>query len=116
MFCESQEFLPGQVGVVITALKRGTRLSGIYMDPPTAATFTIERFDELPPREMLSLAMINAPGVRLIVRNDGPRPARFRAQIECAADVDALERDLERIVERDWAAAYDRASGNGDSR
>jgi hypothetical protein len=113
MFCESHEFLPGQVGVVITALKRGTRPSGIYMDPPTAATFTIERFDELTPREMLPLTMVNAPGVRLLVRNDGPSPARFRAQIECVADVDALERDLGRIVERDWAAAYDRASSKG---
>jgi hypothetical protein len=79
------------------------------MDPPTAAVFTIERVDELSPGEMLALGAGNSSGVLIVARNDGPRPARFRAQVECAPNLYGLERDLGRIVERDWAAAHDRA-------
>ncbi len=116
MLCESQEFLPGQRGMVVVPLRRGRHLIGVFVDPATAATFTIERIDELSPGEMLALGAGSTPGALLVVRNDAPRVARFRAQLQCAPNLPAMERNLARIVERDWAAAYDRAIRHGGKR
>jgi hypothetical protein len=82
------------------------------MDPPTAASFTIERVDRMTPGEMHVLGGIVAPGVCMTIRNDAPRATRFRAQIEETRDVDELREEIAHIVERDWAAAYDRARRN----
>jgi hypothetical protein len=82
---------------------------GVYMDPPTAAVFTIERVVQLSPGELHALANVLAPGLCVVVRNDGAAARRFRAQIETCPDLDAVEDQLTHVVERDWAAAYDRA-------
>jgi hypothetical protein len=83
--------------------------SGVYMDPPTAAAFTVERVELLTPRETHAIAEVLAHGVLIAVRNDHRRPRRFRAEITEVRDVGEMEDELGRVVERDWAAAYDRA-------
>jgi hypothetical protein len=109
MLCESEDVLPGQIAEVICVLVRGTVASGVYMDPPTAAAFTIERVEPVTPGEMHVLANVVAPGVCITVRNDGPTARRFRAEVDVTRDLDAMEDELARIVERDWADARDRA-------
>jgi hypothetical protein len=109
MLCESEEVLPGQVAQVICAIAPGKVARGVYMDPPTAAAFTIERVDQLTPGEMHVLANLLLPGVCITVRNDGDRARRFRADVDVATDLEAMEDELAHVVDRDWAAAYDRA-------
>jgi hypothetical protein len=109
MLCESEEILPGQVSHVIFALPPGLLARGVYMDPPTAAVFTVERIDRLTAGEMHVLADLAVPGVCITVRNDGVTSRRFRADVDVMRDPDAMEDELARIVERDWADAYNRA-------
>jgi hypothetical protein len=109
MLCESDDVLPGQVALVICALPARSMARGVYMDPPTAAAFTIERVEPLTPGEMHILANRILPGLCITIRNDGDRARPFRAEIDVMMDLGAMEDELTRIVDRDWAAAYDRA-------
>jgi hypothetical protein len=114
MYCESLEIPPGEVAQMICVVPRRRRLTGVFMDPPTAAAFTIERIEVLTPGEMHVLSGMLTPGALIAVRNGSIHPARFRAELECPPDVDQLERELEVIVDRDWRAAYDRAKARRD--
>jgi hypothetical protein len=109
MLCESEEVLPGQVAQVVCVLHQGVVARGVYMDPPTAAAFAIERVDPLTAGELHVLTGILAPGLSITVRNDAQSARRFRAEIQVARDLDVLEDELAHVVERDWAATYDRA-------
>jgi hypothetical protein len=109
MLCVSEEVLPGQVAQVICVLRRGTVAGGVYMDPPTAAAFTIERVDALTPGEMHVLTSIAAPGVAITVRNDAGSARRFQAEVVETRDLGDMAQELARIVERDWGVAYDGA-------
>jgi hypothetical protein len=109
MLCESEEVLPGQIAQVICVLPHGRVARGVYMDPATASAFTIERVDPLTAGEMHVLANVALPGICITVRNDGPTARRFRADIDATPDLDIMEDQLARVVDRDWAAAYDRA-------
>ncbi len=110
MLCESREILPGESAHVICAVRRRRRLAAVYMDPSTAAAFTIERIEHLTPGEMHLLSGMLTPGALIAVRNGSAAAARFRAELECPADAEPLERELAAIVERDWGEAHDRAA------
>jgi hypothetical protein len=112
--CESEEVPPGERGQIVCALKRGTHATGVYMDPPTAARFVIEDEPQrLTAQDMRALAMIDGPGITFFVRNRSDKPARFFANIEAEPDLDEMQSDISRVVERDWRIAYDRAKRNG---
>jgi hypothetical protein len=109
MQCRSDEVLPGQIAQVICALRPGFVAKGVYMDPPTAAAFTVERVDRLAPGEMHVLANMALPGVAITVRNDSNRARCFSADIDVTPDVAVMEGELAEVIERDWVAAYNRA-------
>src|SRR5258708_40270837 len=114
MYCESLEIPPGEVAHMICVVPRRRRLTAVFMDPPTAASFTIERIEMLTPGEMHVLSGMLTSGALIAVRNGSTQAARFRAELECPPDLDRLERELEIIVDRDWRIAYDRAKARND--
>jgi hypothetical protein len=107
--CEGPEMQPGQRAELLVVLAEGRRLRHVNMDPPTAASFCIERIDHVMPAEMHALCGLVAPGVVLVVRHTGSSPARFRAECEADVPLDQVESQIARVVERDWKAAADRA-------
>jgi hypothetical protein len=111
MLCESEEIRPGERAHIVFALKRGTIVRRVDLDPPSAVAFQNSelRVDSLTPGEMHVLTGIEAPGVLITVRNESPKAHRFRAQIEALPDLAVVELQLGRVVERDWESAYLRA-------
>lgn len=111
MLFQSQPFWPGQSGALIAVLRPGCRPVGLYMDPPTAAAFQIERIDELRASETMDLLQTetaDAPALRIVLRNRGATPAAFRAQIDLMPDLSALELQLGNAVDAAWREARDR--------
>jgi hypothetical protein len=109
VLCQGPEMQPGQRAELLVILAAGRRLTNIWMDPPTAARFDLERVAHVMPAEMHAMSGVLAPGAVLVVRHKGSAPARFRAECEAGPQLERVERQIVSVIQRDWKAAYDQA-------
>lgn len=113
MIVVSEPFHPGTSGVLVCLLPRQRRVSAVLMDPPTAASFRVDRLDELTAGETHVLCGELAPSLRVLITHTGAVAARFRAVVDTDPDLDGVELQIGRVVERDWRTAYDTARKAG---
>lgn len=109
VLAHSEPFAPGTSGAIFVLLPRKRRVVAVHMDPPTAASFGIDRLDELSAGEVHLLCGELAPALRIAATNTGPSSARFRAEVVTTPDLEGVERQIGQVVERDFATAYDQA-------
>jgi hypothetical protein len=109
VLCQGPEMQPGQCAELLVIFAAGRRLTNVWMDPPTAASFYLERVAHVMPAEMHVMCGLLAPGAVLVVRHKGSAPARFRADCEAGPELERVERQIVTVIERDWKAAYDQA-------
>jgi hypothetical protein len=104
---------PGRSAVVFALLPRRRYVVELVRDPPTAATFRIDRVDELTAGETELACGETSPALRIVVTNLGAVVAQFRGAVDTAPELEGVERQIGQVVERDWAAAYDLARREG---
>ena len=107
----SQIIQPGQQCILLVPVREGMKPAHVWMDPPTGARFEVRSVEILTRQAMRaeSGGRLDCAGVRLAACNTSAEAAPMRFEIELSPDTDAMERELARIVERDWASASDRA-------
>lgn len=104
----SEMMKPGDRADIYAPIPHGKRVAGLFMDPPTAAAFTIEGEPvQITAGEMLAYSGINQPAVRVAVVHRGRQPARFRAAIDLAPELDGIQRSIEHAVEDAWRRGGD---------
>ena len=109
VLARSEPFAPGTSGVIFCLLPAQRRVVRVDMDPPTGAAFRIDCLDELSAGETHCLCGELVPALRIVVTHIGPVSARFRAAVVTTPELEGVERQIGRVVERDFGAAYDRA-------
>lgn len=110
LLVESDTIAPGMPCAILRLIPDGIRpASGqAFVDPPTAAAFSIERIDELDAGECYAETGHLSRAVRLAVRNVSDAPAVFRMTIPvvtAAFDPKQTELDLLRLARDGWAKA-----------
>lgn len=104
----SEIMKPGDRADIYAPIPHGKRVTGVFMDPPTAAAFTIEGEPvQITAGEMLAYSGIHQPAIRVAVVHRGAEPARFRAAIDLAPELDAMQRSVELAVEDAWRRGGD---------
>jgi len=108
MIIESELMAPGDRAELLAPVPHGRRVTGVFMDPPTAAVFAVEGEPVvITAGEMLAYSGLNQPGVRVAIVHRGRDRARFRAEVDLAPDLDAVKESIGRAVEDAWKRGGD---------
>lgn len=108
MIIQSELVKPGERAEILAPIPNGKRVTGVFLDPPTAASFTLEGTPiVVTAGEMLAYSGMNRPGIRIAVRHTGITPAAFRAEIDLGPELDLIQKSIEKAFEEAWSRGGD---------
>jgi hypothetical protein len=108
MNIQSEPMNPGERAELFAPIPPGRIVTGVFMDPATAAVFAVDGEPAMiSAGEMLAYAGINQPGVRVPIVHRGGVRAVFRAQVDLAPELAPIQKSIEHAFEDAWKRGGD---------